>query len=1793
MLGDINTFAASTTINNQLDTLKTEVQQLQSTNADGNNPKQYKMPTFELDKFDDYTHQDRVLWWEAFTTQLQILPVAKHAYIDALFMNSKGGYQIRLTHLAATHGVDVANLKDKISWEELTRLWKKRFIVDDAPAHAINRLVTMTQGNTETRDWLTEWQKIAATPDLDLPFPHLRREFYNRSCAALNQTLGDREQYATFAEIIDKAREIIKTNRAAAHEKSTWQPTYVEKVRTGPRQQQFAAVQSDNTVEDPAATQASREGDQVAAVQPRSNNKPRVPFVFDDDARRSFQALKTTMLMALVLSIYNPTLPTRVTTDASSYGIGAVLEQHDGDDWHPVEYFNHEVPPINSLDVVRKKELLALVMTLKRWRHFLLGRRRFTWVTDNNPLTYYKTQDTVSNTIGRWMYYIDQFDFTPKHLPGLSNRAADALSRRPDLCAMTHHAFAFDEELQRHFIRGYEPDPDFATLYAQLSSDHLPTSHYRIADGYLLLHWRGKDLLCVPRDRRLRTRLLGEYHDSRLAGHFRVNRTIARLRQRFRWPDLITDVTRYCDSCEVCRRSKPRNRNPYGELRLMPIPQEPGLSMAMDVIGPFPRDRLGHDDILTVVDRLKLFKSEIVTKTVEGRLQSKGFAKVTFGTEEAAERACLLGEEGLLMLMERKLTVKVLKRQAKRNPEHGFVSIPGATVEIGSLIEENVFSIEWASEPGQATVQFDFPQRKVDVVILDTCVRIGSIGGMKNDLSLQWGNGYQMDWQMDQTVYLQEIKLVFRFKELIRFDKAGQTKPDAANTVIFEACHPPGVYVRLMQPGGVSGERLDDYVWCSENEGSWTRTVDLTANGSIGRSLVYRVVFPSTMIQQLEVVMYNLEDFHVVGSHVHGKEWRPMETCQADNMAKGMRGVDEGAPPTTPLSGKPGIPPEVVFALHRLLQKNLICSQKLTDEFYELLRPSSELSMKRVLSALDRMHDGGRKEKTYDPSDWLRGELMKLWSKKGDGKEYADPGEGKMYMRRLIVTPTRVNCEGPEIELSNRVTRRFKEQQGEFLRVTFADEGFGPLCSHELWSNLFPDSKDKQHSLVYDRILSFLRDGIVIGSRRFEFLAFSASQLREQSVWFFASGGQVGPSNIRLWMGDFSKFRNIAKCAARMGQCFSSTTATKKVKAQEVESIPDVMTFDGRYCFSDGVGKISASFALEIATEAGILRRNGGLCPSAFQIRYGGSKGLVVVDPHSTFKLSLRPSMVKFDSIHQDLEVITHSKYLPCFLNRQIINILSGLGIPDQIFIELQDAMIHFLDFMIDDPEVALGLLRVMCAGQVHDVMTHMLESGFHPTLEPHLQVMLGAFRAANILDLRSKARMFVQKGRCLLGCMDETRMLAHGEVFIQVTCTTDDQDLQQLPNGGSHSRRGSGAGRTALLHDVHAVITGLVAVVRNPCLHPGDVRVLVAVDVPALHHIVDCVVFPQTGPRPHPNECSGGDLDGDLYTVIWDERLIPSTPVEPMEYMDLNAQELDRPIQLEDLQRFFVNHMINDNLGLISNAHTAQADMSPQGVFDPLCIELAKLFSMAVDYPKTGVPAVMPREAKPTKFPDFLEKEYKESYESEKILGILYRKVKAMTPQCLPETLRVTIAKLQDAYDEDLEYGEFRLYLGEAWACKRDYNMRLASLMNQFQITSEAEIVTGYILQFSPHYQKKSKEIKERVRDRYIAIRKQARKWFAHGYAFAAADDQNDNRSDWVEEKSLDPHEDMQRASAWYHVTYHPIWLERAVREGYKGDPLLSFAWVPYKELAIIKGMSRDTPKKASTGKPFQSFIR
>ena len=88
-----------------------------------------------------------------------------------------------------------------------------------------------------------------------------------------------------------------------------------------------------------------------------------------------------------------------------------------------------------------------------------------------------------------------------------------------------------------------------------------------------------------------------------------------------------------------------------------------------------------------------------------------------------------------------------------------------------------------------------------------------------------------------------------------------------------------------------------------------------------------------------------------------------------------------------------------------------------------------------------------------------------------------------------------------------------------------------------------------------------------------------------------------------------------------------------------------------------------------------------------------------------------------------------------------------------------------------------------------------------------------------------------------LFGAVDETNSLRYGQVFIQL------RDFD---------------GEKQVIHDRTVLVT------KNPAHFPGDIRRLEAVDCPALHHMYECVVFPAEGERPHPNEISGSDLDGD-----------------------------------------------------------------------------------------------------------------------------------------------------------------------------------------------------------------------------------------------------------------------------------------------------------------------------------------
>ena len=178
---------------------------------------------------------------------------------------------------------------------------------------------------------------------------------------------------------------------------------------------------------------------------------------------------------------------------------------------------------------------------------------------------------------------------------------------------------------------------------------------------------------------------------------------------------------------------------------------------------------------------------------------------------------------------------------------------------------------------------------------------------------------------------------------------------------------------------------------------------------------------------------------------------------------------------------------------------------------------------------------------------------------------------------------------------------------------------------------------------------------------------------------------------------------------------------------------------------------------------------------------------------------------------------------------------------------------------------------------------------------------------------------------------MDETGYLQEGQIYCPV-----------------HSETGG------------IVIVGKIVITRSPALHPGDVQYVEAVDVPEdspLRVLHNCVVFSSKGERDLPSKLSGGDLDGDLYNIIFDRDLFPSEISEPADYPIVSPVDIGRQVTRSDMTDFFIRFMENDQLGRIAVSHVKLADQRPLGTFDPDCIVLASLHSTAVDFSKTGIP--------------------------------------------------------------------------------------------------------------------------------------------------------------------------------------------------------------------------------------------
>jgi hypothetical protein len=106
-------------------------------------------------------------------------------------------------------------------------------------------------------------------------------------------------------------------------------------------------------------------------------------FIWTDQQQSAFEALKKAMTTPPVLILPNFTLPFYLETDASGKGLGAVLMQQG----RPIAYFSKAIGPKALALSIYEKEALAILESLRKWRHYLLGNKLIIR-TDQQSLKY-------------------------------------------------------------------------------------------------------------------------------------------------------------------------------------------------------------------------------------------------------------------------------------------------------------------------------------------------------------------------------------------------------------------------------------------------------------------------------------------------------------------------------------------------------------------------------------------------------------------------------------------------------------------------------------------------------------------------------------------------------------------------------------------------------------------------------------------------------------------------------------------------------------------------------------------------------------------------------------------------------------------------------------------------------------------------------------------------------------------------------------------------------------------------------------------------------------------------------------------------------------------------------------------------------------------------------------------------------------------------------------------------------------------------------------------------------------
>lgn len=353
-------------------------------------------------------------------------------------------------------------------------------------------------------------------------------------------------------------------------------------------------------------------------------------FNWNSACDQAFKQIKQYLISAPILRCPDFGKPFYVQTDASGYGIGAVLSQRDDDGEHVICYLSRSLTKAEAKFSTTERELLAVLFAVEKLRPYVEGYK-FYVVTDHASLKWLANLREPRGRLARWAIRLQQFDFEVIHRKGKDHVVPDLLSRSvPEISSLT--VGDYKDKWYKRMVTNVQKNPlKFPEWRVERSIllKHLPSDYPEISQEND--DWK----IVIPKENR--SEVIKKNHDDCTSGHMGIYKTFERIKSKYYWPKMKADITRYVRKCEICLAHKPENRSPPGLMGSRPKVSKPWQMISVDLIGPLPRSSQGYNYILVVADYFSKFPltfplRKAVASTIVRLMEENVF--LLFGTPE-------------------------------------------------------------------------------------------------------------------------------------------------------------------------------------------------------------------------------------------------------------------------------------------------------------------------------------------------------------------------------------------------------------------------------------------------------------------------------------------------------------------------------------------------------------------------------------------------------------------------------------------------------------------------------------------------------------------------------------------------------------------------------------------------------------------------------------------------------------------------------------------------------------------------------------------------------------------------------------------------------------------------------------------------------------------------------------------------------------------------------------------------------------------------------------------------------